>query len=92
VAGVDKDELPYVTIALESDCDMLQWHIAKISYRSSCKCHVQQAATKVKCTTRIAKGSKGTLTPTYLGRKTQYGGNKEMSRTSGFASMTSSAM
>ena len=34
-------------------------------------------ATKVKCTTRIAKGSKGILTPTYQDRKTQYGSNKE---------------
>jgi hypothetical protein len=76
VAGADKDELPHVTTALESDCDMSQWHIARISYRSSCKCHAQQRATDVKCTARIAKGSKGTPIPTYRGRKTQYGGSK----------------
>jgi hypothetical protein len=29
VAGADKDELPHVTTALESDCDMSQWHIAR---------------------------------------------------------------
>jgi hypothetical protein len=78
VAGADKDELPHVTTALESDCDMSQWHIARISHRSSCKCHAQQAATKVKCTAWIAKGSKGTPAPTYRGRNTQYGGNKEI--------------
>jgi hypothetical protein len=78
VAGAIKDELPHVTTTLEFDCDMSHWHIARISHRSSCKCHAQQAATKVKCTSRIAKGSKGTLAPTYQGRKTQYGGNKEI--------------
>jgi hypothetical protein len=66
VAGTDKDELPHVTTALESDCDMSQWHIARISHKSSCKCHAQQAA------------SKGTLVPTYRDRTTQYGGNKEI--------------
>jgi hypothetical protein len=76
VAGADKDELPHVTTALEFDCDMSQWHIARISYRSSCKCHAQQRGTDIKCTTRIAKGSKGIAAPTYRGRKTQYGGSK----------------
>jgi hypothetical protein len=57
---------------------MSLWHIARISHKSSCKFHAQQAVTKVKCTTRIAKGSKGTPTPTYRVRKTQYGGNKEI--------------
>jgi hypothetical protein len=78
MAGADKDKLPHVTTIIESDCNMLQWHIARISYRSSCKCHAQQAATQVKCTARIAKGSKGTPAPTYQGRKTQSGGNKEI--------------
>jgi hypothetical protein len=76
VASVDKDELPHVTTTLESDCDMSQWHIVRISHRSSCKCHAQQAATNVKCTARIAKGSKGIAAPTYWGKKTQYGGTK----------------
>jgi hypothetical protein len=74
--GANKDELPHVTTALESDCDMSQWHIARISYKSSCKCHAQQRATDVKCTAQIAKGSKRTPTPTYWGRKTQYGRSK----------------
>jgi hypothetical protein len=78
VAGADKDELPHVTTALESNCDMSQWHIARISHKSSCKCHAQQRATNINCTTQIAKGSKGTPTPIYRGRKTQYGGTKEI--------------
>jgi hypothetical protein len=78
VSGADKNELPHVMIALESDCDMSQCHIARILHRSNYKCHAQQAATKVKCTARIAKGSKGTPAPTYWGRKTQYDGNKEI--------------
>jgi hypothetical protein len=71
VAGADKDELPHVTIALEFDCDMSQSDIARISHRSSCKCHAQQAATKVKCIAQIAKGSKGIPALTYRGRKIQ---------------------
>jgi hypothetical protein len=78
VACADKDVLPHITTALESDCDMLQWHIARISHRSNCKCHAQQATTKVKCIAWIAKGSKSTPAPTYRSRKTQYGGNKEI--------------
>jgi hypothetical protein len=39
VVGADEDELPNVTTILESDYDMSQWHIARISHRSSCKCH-----------------------------------------------------
>jgi hypothetical protein len=76
VAGADKDELPHVTTALEFDCDMSQWHIVRISHKSSCKCHAQQRGTDVKCTARIAKDSKGTTAPTYRGKKTQYGGSK----------------
>jgi hypothetical protein len=76
--GADKDELPHVTTTLESDCDMSQWHIARILHRSSCKCHAQQVVTKVQRTARIVKGSKGTPAPTYRGRKIQYGGNKEI--------------
>jgi hypothetical protein len=75
-ADADKDELPHVTTASESDCDMSQWHIARISYKSSCKCHAQQAATNFKCTARIAKGSKGTVAPTYREMNTQYGRSK----------------
>jgi hypothetical protein len=75
--NLDKDELPHVTTTLESNCDISQWHIARIFHRSSCKCHAQQAATKVKCTARIAKGSNSTPVPTYRGRKIQYG-NKEI--------------
>jgi hypothetical protein len=78
VAGTNMDEQPHVTTVLESNYDMSQWHIARILYKSSCKCHAQQATTKVKCIAQIAKGSKGTPVPTYRDRKTQYGGNKEI--------------
>ena len=78
MAGVDKDELPHVTTLLEFDYDMSQWHITRISHRSSCKCHAQQATTKVTCTPWIAKASKSTPVPTNWDRKNQYGGNKEI--------------
>jgi hypothetical protein len=78
VAGTDKDELPHVTTTLESDCNMSQWYIARISHRSNCKCHAQQTATNVKYIARIAKGSKSTPAPTYRGRKTQYGSTKKI--------------
>jgi hypothetical protein len=88
VTGANKDELPYATTALESDYDLSQWHIAKILHKSNNICHAQQVVIKVKCTTRIAKGSKGTPPPTYRGRKTQYGGNKEIVTNFKFAPMT----
>jgi hypothetical protein len=78
VVGGDQDELPHVTTALEFNYDMSQWNIARILHKSNCKCHAQQAATNVRCTTPIAKDSKGTPIPTYCGRKIQYGGNKEV--------------
>jgi hypothetical protein len=40
--------------------------------------NAQQAPTNVRCTAWITKGSKGTSAPTYRGRKTQYGSNKEI--------------
>jgi hypothetical protein len=39
MAGANKDELPHITI--ESNCDMSQLHIARISHRSNYKCHSQ---------------------------------------------------
>jgi hypothetical protein len=41
MVGANKDELPHATTTLEFDCDMSQWHIARISHTSSCKCHAQ---------------------------------------------------
>jgi hypothetical protein len=68
----------HVTSALESDCDTSQWHIARLSHKSACKCHAQQRGSNIKCVSKIAKGSKGTPAPTYRGRKKQYNGNKEI--------------
>jgi len=31
----------HVITVLESDCDIIQWRIARLSYKSSCKCHTQ---------------------------------------------------
>ena len=71
-------QVPHVTTAMESDCDTSQWHIARISHKSSCKCHAQQRGSNIRCVAKIARGSKGTPAPTYRGRKKQYGGNKEI--------------
>ncbi len=38
----NSENVLHVTTALESDCDTLQWHIARLSHKSSCKCHAQQ--------------------------------------------------
>jgi len=70
--------VPHVTTTFEMDCDTTQWHIARILYKSSYKCHVQHRRTNICCIARIAKGSKGTPAPTYHGHKKQYGGNKEI--------------
>ena len=32
----------HVTVAFESDCDTLEWHIARISHKSNARCQVQQ--------------------------------------------------
>jgi hypothetical protein len=63
-------------MSLQHWSPIVTWHIARISHRSSCKCHAQQVATNFKCTAWIAKGSKSTPAPTYRGRNTQYGGTK----------------
>jgi hypothetical protein len=74
----DCEELPHVTTTLMSNYNISQWYIARISYRSNYKCNAQQAATNVRCTAWITKGSKGTLAPIYNGRKIQYGGNRDI--------------
>jgi hypothetical protein len=76
--GDDKDKLPHVPTTLEFDYDMSQWHIARILHSSNYKCHVQQAATNIRCTAWIATGFKDTPTPTYYDRKNQYGSNREI--------------
>jgi hypothetical protein len=40
----DHIQLPHVTTTQEFDCDMSQWHIARILQRSNFKCRAQQAA------------------------------------------------
>jgi hypothetical protein len=92
VADIDKDELPHVTTTLESDYDMSQWHIARISHRSNCECHVQQAATKVKCIARIARAPKALLLlHTRIGKFNMVA-TKRLSQTSGFAPITLSVV
>ena len=68
----------YVTVAYESDCDTSMWHIARINHKSNARCWAQQQTSNIKCTSRIAKGGKGTLAPTYCGRKEEYGTKRPM--------------
>ena len=63
----------HVTVAFESDCDASKWHIARISHKSNARCQAQQHGSNIKCTSKIAKGKKGTPAPTYRGRKEEYG-------------------
>ena len=68
----------HVTLAFESDCDTSKWHIARISHKSNARCQAQQQRSNMKCTSKIAKGKKGTLAPTYRGRKEEYRSKQEV--------------
>ena len=68
----------HVTVAFESDCDISKWHIARISHKSNARCQAQQKRSNMKCTSKIAKGKKGTPAPTYRGRKEEYGSKREV--------------
>jgi hypothetical protein len=72
------DPSHHVTIAFELDFDTSKWHIARISHKSNAKCSAQQQGSNLKCTTKIARGKKGTLAPTYCGRKEEYGSKREV--------------
>ena len=74
-----EDNLPqYVTRAFESDCDTSKWHIARISHKSNARCSAQQRTLNMKCMSKIAKGKKGTVAPTYRGQKQEYGTKHEV--------------
>ena len=68
----------HVTVAFESDCDTSKWHIARISHKSNARCQAQQHGSNIKCTSKIAKGKKGTPAPTYRGRKEEYRSKREV--------------
>ena len=68
----------HVTVAFESDCDTSKWHIARIGHKSNARCQAQQHRSNIKCTSKIAKGKKGTPAPTYRGRKEEYGSKREV--------------
>jgi hypothetical protein len=92
VAGVDKDELRHVTMAMESICEMSQWHTAQISYRSNCKCHAQQAGTKQGVLLGLPRALEALLLQ-YIGvGKLNMVATNKLLRTSGFALITSSTM
>jgi len=68
----------HVSVAFESDCDTSKWHIARISHKSNARCQAQQRGSNIKCSARIARGKKGTVAPTYCGRKEEYGSKREV--------------
>ena len=68
----------HVPVAFESDCDTSEWHIARISQKSNARCQAQQHRSNIKCTSKIAKGKKGTPAPTYHGRKEEYGSKRQV--------------
>ena len=68
----------HVMVAFERDCDTSKWHIARISHKSNARCQTQQHGSNIKCTSKIAKGKKGTPAPTYRGRKEEYGSKREV--------------
>jgi hypothetical protein len=66
------------------NCLTLQQQVSLIvtchsgTFLGSCTDPIVNAMPNVGCIARIAKGSKSNLALTYHGRKTQYGGNKEI--------------
>ena len=68
----------HVKVAFESDCNTSKWHIARISHKSNTRCQAQQHGSNIKCTSKIAKGKKGTRAPTYYGWKEEYGSKREV--------------
>ena len=65
--------LPHATSILETECNPLQWHIARCK-KATKKCHGVQVGQKKKCGALVCKDSKkGTPAPTYNGRMTEYG-------------------
>ena len=68
----------HVKVAFERDCDTSKWHIARISHKSNARCQAQHHRSNIKCTSKIAKGKKGTAAPTYHGRKEEYGSKREV--------------
>ena len=77
----------HVTVAFESDCDTSKWHIVRINHKSNARCQAQQDRSNIKCTSKIAKGKKGTPAPTYCSRKEEYG-SKRWWLIFGFVGMT----
>jgi len=70
----------HVMTMFRSDCNTsnCKWHIAKINHKSNAKCQDQQWTSNIKCTTKIARGKKRTLAPTYWGRKEDYRCKQQM--------------
>ena len=61
--------MPHVTHVQETDCNVHEWHIARISHKAKNKCHAVQAQTNIRCKMVIAKGGKATAAPTYKGER-----------------------
>jgi len=56
---------------VETDCDTLEWHIARISHKSRKQCHAVQKYTQAKCKLLIVRH---TIAPIYKGQKCKYKG------------------
>ena len=62
----------HTTSVLESDCDPLKWHIARLPKKSARRCQALQAHTGEQCNAKVQRGSHGTPAPTYAGLKKDY--------------------
>ena len=66
----------HVKHVLETDCNLSDWHIARISVKSKRKCHAIQSETEDKCKMIIVRGSKATAAPMYVGQKREFKGTR----------------
>jgi hypothetical protein len=91
-AGAEKDDLLHVMMALESDCDMSQWHITRISHRSNCNAMPNRQPPRSSALLGLPRAPKALLFQHTGVGKLSMVGPRRLSWTSGFALMTLSAM
>lgn len=63
----------HISIVQESDCDVKEWHIARVKKaRSGAACWAMQAVSKNQCRAKIVRENKDTPAPTYSGKYKNY--------------------
>ena len=59
---------------MQTNCDTLEWHVARILHKSKKQCHTIQKHTQAKCKLLVVRHGKPTVAPIYKGQKHEYKG------------------